>query len=172
VGSLFSKVFGNWIDGIINVCLWRFWWMVILLCMYTRIEWLMDMGQYDPYCQWEMIMFTAFGIILVYVPFIPFEFRPGDMVDKISQKAQEGSSHAVQSGGGGSGGGGSGGGGGGGGRGGANGSTSGAGGYKGGNVKTSEGRHVTANPKSCGKPPLQCGPNTQVGPYKKPSPSI
>jgi len=88
VGSLFSKVFGNWVDAVINVSLWRFWWMVILLCMYTRIQWLQDMGAYDPTCQWEMIIFTAFAIILVYVPLMPFDFRPGEMVDKVDSAVE------------------------------------------------------------------------------------
>ncbi len=35
-------------------------------------------------------MFTSFQVILVYVPFMPFEFKPGDMVDKVMRKAKEG----------------------------------------------------------------------------------
>jgi uncharacterized membrane protein YgcG len=105
VGSLFNKVISNWIDAVINVSLWRFWWCVVVLCMCTRIQWLQESGTYQPTSQWEMMMFTAFQVILVYVPFVPFEFRPGDFVDKISEKAKESSSQATSGGGGGSGGG-------------------------------------------------------------------
>lgn len=103
VGSLFNKVFVNWVDGVVNVSLWRFWWCVVILCMFTRIQWLQESGMYDPTNQWEMMMFTAFQVILVYVPFMPFEFRPGEMVDKIIEKAKEGQQSGQ--GGGGSGGG-------------------------------------------------------------------
>jgi hypothetical protein len=89
VGSLFNKVFVNWVDGVVNVSLWRFWWCVIILIMYIRIMWLREMGQYDPTSQWEMMMFTAFQMLLCYVPFIPFEFRPGEMVDKAIEQAKQ-----------------------------------------------------------------------------------
>jgi hypothetical protein len=90
IGSLFNKVFSSWLDGVINVSLWRFWWCIVILCMYTRIQWLTEMGMYNPTNQWEMMMFTSFQVILVYVPFMPFEFKPGDMVDKVIEKAKEG----------------------------------------------------------------------------------
>lgn len=90
VGSLFKKVFANWVDGVINLALWRFWWCVVIFSMYTRIQWLKEMGQYAPNTQWEMMMFTAFMVILVYVPFMPFEFHPGEMVSKILEKAEQG----------------------------------------------------------------------------------
>lgn len=112
VGSLFKPVFSNWVDAVINVSLWKFWWCVVILCMQTRIEWLQEAGMYLPNSQWEVAVYTAFMVILLYVPFVPFEYKPGEMVSKILQKAEE-LQQAASSGGGGGGGGGHGGGGGG-----------------------------------------------------------
>jgi hypothetical protein len=83
VGTLFRTVFSSWLEGLFNLVLWRFWWCVILLCMSTRIHWLMEMGQYDPKSPWEPIVFLAFTVMLTYVPFMALDFRPGDMVDSL-----------------------------------------------------------------------------------------
>src|SRR5208337_1338092 len=103
VGSLFKRVFINWVDAVINLSLWRFWWVVVVLIMYVRILTLKALGEYQPNNQWEMAMYAAFMVIICYVPFMPFEFKPGDMVDKVLEKAEQG-----QQGGGGGGGGGGG----------------------------------------------------------------
>lgn len=92
VGSLFRPVFGNWVNALTDLVLWRFWWCVILLCMTTRINWLRDMGSYDPSSAWEPIVYTAFMVMLAYVPFCALDFRPGDMVDSLLQKATGGKS--------------------------------------------------------------------------------
>jgi len=47
-GSLFKAVFANWIDALINVSLWKFWWCIVILIMQTRIEWLQEQGIYIP----------------------------------------------------------------------------------------------------------------------------
>jgi hypothetical protein len=112
VGNLFNKVFANWVDAVINVSLWRVWWMVVLLIVQTRIQWLG--ASYNPASQWEMMMMAATNVILVYVPFTPFEFQPGGLVEHVITKAREASSQAINkvaSQGGGGGGGGEGGGG-------------------------------------------------------------
>lgn len=113
VGSLFNKIFANWVDAVTNLALWRFWWCIVLLCMTTRISWLREMGAYTPNSQWEMLMYTAFMVILTYVPFMPFDFKPGEMASKMLEKASKAAEGGK--GGGGGGGGGEGGGGGGGG---------------------------------------------------------
>lgn len=101
VGSLFKSVLGSWLDAVTNLALWRFWWCVILLCMSTRIQWLTQMGQYNPQDPWERAVYTAFMVMLMYIPFNPFEFRPGDFVDTLMQKAGvstgSGSSQSSQS---------------------------------------------------------------------------
>lgn len=89
VGMLFNRVFAIWVDAVVNVGLWRFMWCTVLLAAQTRIEWLGEMGQYDPYCEWELIMFVSFMTILTYVPFNPFDFKPGEMVAQIMQKAEQ-----------------------------------------------------------------------------------
>jgi len=90
IGSLFKPVFNNWLNALTNLVLWRFWWCVILLCMVVRINWLKDIGMYDPTSPWEPLVYTAFLVMLAYVPFHALEFRPGDLVDKLMEKAKVG----------------------------------------------------------------------------------
>jgi hypothetical protein len=89
IGSLFKKIFINWVDAVINLSLWRFWWVVVVLIMYVRITTLQALGEYQPNNQWETAMYTAFMVIICYVPFMPFEFRPGEMVGKVLEKAEQ-----------------------------------------------------------------------------------
>jgi hypothetical protein len=98
-------VFINWVDAVINLALWRFWWVVVVLIMYVRIQYLKALGMYQPNSQWELAMYSAFMVIICYVPFMPFEFKPGEMVAKVLEKAEQ-----AGKGGGGGGGGGDGGG--------------------------------------------------------------
>lgn len=82
VSKLFKPVFANWVDAITTLVLWRFWWCVILLCMSTRLQWLIQSGAYDPGSHWERLVYCAFLAMLSYVPFAPFEFKPGEMLEK------------------------------------------------------------------------------------------
>jgi hypothetical protein len=86
IGKLFAPVFGNWVNALFVLILWRFWWCVIILCMAIRLNWMSQSGQSGG--EWESVMYTAFLVMLVYVPFAPFDFRPGDMVDQLLQKAR------------------------------------------------------------------------------------
>ncbi len=88
--ALFKNVFSNWINGLISLALWRFWWSLIILCMCIRIQWLKDLGEYNPNSPWEGIVYTAFVVMLTYVPFMPFEFKPGSMVTSLLDKAGQG----------------------------------------------------------------------------------
>ncbi len=54
--------------------------------MSTRIQWLMEMGQYDPKSPWEPIVFLAFTVMLAYIPFMALDFKPGAMVDALLEK--------------------------------------------------------------------------------------
>jgi len=94
-GSLFMRVFTNWVDAIVNVSLWRFWWCICLLCIDTRLVWVSDL---DMYSEWEMLVFLAFLFILMYVPFNPFEYKAGDMVSQIMQKADQAVGEATSKG--------------------------------------------------------------------------
>jgi hypothetical protein len=85
--TIFKPVFGNWLDAVTNLALWRFWWCVLLLIMSTRIQWLQQMGQYNAQDPWEKAVYTAFMVMMMTVPFNPFEFRPGDLVDTVLKKA-------------------------------------------------------------------------------------
>jgi len=85
-GSLFTRVFANWVDAMINLALWRFWWCIVLLCIDVRLGWL---AGFDMYTVWEMLMFLAFLIILMYVPFNPFDYKAGEMVSQIMSKSDQ-----------------------------------------------------------------------------------
>ncbi len=101
VGSLFSRIFPVWVDAVINLALWKFWWTVVLLCMSTRLSWLGAAGGgWTMYGEWELLMFIAFLIILTYVPFNPFDFKAGDMVSQVMQKAEQAVGEASKKGGG------------------------------------------------------------------------
>ena len=88
LGNLFNKVFSTWVDAVVNLSLWRFWWTVVLLCIDTRLGWLGAMGGYNLFSEWELLMFIAFLTILTYVPFNPFDFQAGEMVSQLMQKAE------------------------------------------------------------------------------------
>src|SRR4029077_19737107 len=49
---LFRTVFGNWLNAVITVSLWRFYWMVILALMTQRIIYLMESGGGNMDLQW------------------------------------------------------------------------------------------------------------------------
>lgn len=87
VGSLFTRVFTNWLDALINVALWRFWWCVVLLIMDSRLTWLG--AALEMYSMWELLMFISFLVIMTSVPFNPFDFRAGDMIQQIMTKSEE-----------------------------------------------------------------------------------
>lgn len=84
--DLFKKAFASWLDGVIVLSLWKFWWCIVLLCMVVRLQ----SGDVNPNSQYEMYYFTAFMGILVMVPFQPFEFRPGEIVGHVLEKAGSG----------------------------------------------------------------------------------
>ena len=107
--DLFKKVFSNWLDGVVILALWKFWWCVCLLCMVLRLS---TGAVQNPTDQYELFMYTAFMGILMFVPFNPFEFRPGEVVSHVLEKAQQQAGKAGQTGSGGGGGGGPAGGGG------------------------------------------------------------
>jgi hypothetical protein len=88
-GDVFRKVYANWMDGVVLVTLWKFWWVVVLLCMSIRLQVFQDLGDGVPReSTFEQFMLAAFTAILMYVPFNPFDFRPGDLVDSVLQQAQ------------------------------------------------------------------------------------
>lgn len=89
VGRLFKPVFINWVNAVVTLSLWRFWWVLIVFVMVTRIQWLTEIGEYVPNTQWEALMLGCFMVMMMYVPFAPFELKPGELVDKLLEKAKE-----------------------------------------------------------------------------------
>lgn len=89
VGKLFKPIFINWVNGVVVLSLWRFWWVLITFVMVTRIHWLSEIGEYQPNTEWEALMLCCFLVMMMYVPFAPFDCRPGDMVDKLLEKGKE-----------------------------------------------------------------------------------
>ena len=106
--GLFNAVFSNWLDGLVVLSLWRFWWCVVLACLTTYIKFNQDMGFFDVHDQWEMMVLTSFNVLLTVVPFAPFNFGATEMIKKIEATASQATGGG---GGGGQGGGGQGGGG-------------------------------------------------------------
>lgn len=94
--DLFRKVFASWLDGVVILALWKFWWNTVLLCMAIRLS---SGIVTNPTDQYEMYMFTAFMAMLLFVPFNPFEFRPGEVVSHVLEKAQQQAGKAGQTGG-------------------------------------------------------------------------
>jgi uncharacterized membrane protein YgcG len=81
---LFRKVFSNWLDAVVICSLWRFWWNVVLICMTVRLQ----SGGVDPYSPTEVYYLVAFFALLLVMPFNPFDFRAGQLVAYILQKAE------------------------------------------------------------------------------------
>ncbi|MBX9686775.1 MAG: hypothetical protein K2X27_08740 [Candidatus Obscuribacterales bacterium] len=103
--DLFRKAFASWVDGVVILCLWKFWWNIVLICMTVRCE----QGALNPFDPFEVYYLIAFLCILMFVPFNPFDFKPGEIVGHAMEKAQAVASKVAQGGkGGGSGGGGGG----------------------------------------------------------------
>ncbi len=84
-GKLFRGVFGAWVEGVIQVSLWRFYWMVVLAVMTQRLIYT-NGGTSD--LQWEVCMFTCFLGILLWAPANPFSFSPNGGLNQAISIAQ------------------------------------------------------------------------------------
>lgn len=91
MARLFKTVFTNWLNAVINLVLWRFWWCVILLVMDSRIAWLRQEGIYQADSPWELFSMICFLVLLSVVPFMCFQFNPGSFVDKLLGELGHGS---------------------------------------------------------------------------------
>ena len=76
-GKIFRPIFGNWVNAVITVSLWRFYWMVILAIMTNRLLNLGENGSMLFNLQWEVAIFTCLIGLLFYVPMNPWNFDPG-----------------------------------------------------------------------------------------------
>jgi hypothetical protein len=82
--DLFRKAFSTWVDGVVVLSLWKFWWNVVLLCMTVRLQ----AEVINPFEVWEVYYLIAFFSIMLVVPFNPFDFRPGEIVTHVLGKAE------------------------------------------------------------------------------------
>jgi hypothetical protein len=74
--KLFRNVFSDWFNAVIVLSLWRFYWMVILAIMSTRLAYMQSHN--EPFnLQWEIAVFTCFVGLLFYIPTMPWTFDPG-----------------------------------------------------------------------------------------------
>ncbi len=126
--GVFNKIFDNWLQAVVILSLWRFWWMVVLACLTSYIQFSKQLGIFNDASEWEMMVYTSFQVLLLTVPFAPFDFSASAQIGQIEQIA----SKKVDGDGGGGGGGGAGGGAGGGGAGGGSGGGAGGGSSSGG----------------------------------------
>ncbi|HEY9791766.1 MAG TPA: hypothetical protein V6D22_15285 [Candidatus Obscuribacterales bacterium] len=81
--SLFRQAFSVWLDAVVILSLWKFWWQVTLVCMTVRLE----SGGVDPFNPFEVYYLIAFFAILLVMPFNPFDFHGSAIVGFIESKA-------------------------------------------------------------------------------------
>ena len=81
--TLFRSAFSIWLDAVVVLSLWKFWWNVTLVCMTVRLE----SGNVDPYNPFEVYYLIAFFAILLVMPFNPFDFHASAVVQFIESKA-------------------------------------------------------------------------------------
>ncbi|MBX9688735.1 MAG: hypothetical protein K2X27_18655 [Candidatus Obscuribacterales bacterium] len=103
--GLFNKVFSNWIEAVVVLSLWRFWWSVVLACLSTYIQWSRDLAFFDPHSEWELMIFTSFQVLMLAVPFQPFKFDAAPHIEQIEKMSADNSKKGEGAAGGGSGGG-------------------------------------------------------------------
>jgi hypothetical protein len=83
-GRLFRTVFGNWVNAVIMLALWRFYWMVILAIMTQRLMYISERGgQFD--LQWEVAVFTCLVGLMFYIPMNPWNFDPAQAYQAATQ---------------------------------------------------------------------------------------
>lgn len=95
--DLFRKAFSTWMDGVVILALWKFWWNIVLLCMTVRLE----SEGIDIFDVHEIYFCIAFTSMLLFVPFNPFDFKAGSIIDDLLQKAQAQAQKVASGGGGG-----------------------------------------------------------------------
>ena len=86
VGSLFRHVFSGWLNGVVVLSLWRFYWCVILAVASQRIYWLSQNGGFNSKNEFEMMVFVCFLGMLLVIPFQPFVFDPGSVAFQVLEK--------------------------------------------------------------------------------------
>ncbi len=85
--NLFKDVFANWVNAVIVVSLWRFYWMVLLAIMTQRILYIQDSGGASN-LQWEVAVFTCLLGLMMWVPFNPWSFDPAQAMETANAAGQ------------------------------------------------------------------------------------
>lgn len=85
--KLFTDVFSNWVNAVIVVSLWRFYWMVLLAIMTQRILYIQDSGGASN-LQWEVAVFTCLLGLMMWVPFNPWSFDPAQAFETANAAGQ------------------------------------------------------------------------------------
>jgi hypothetical protein len=81
--TMFRDIFGNWVVAVIQLSLWRFYWMAILAVMTTRLVYIQHTGQHVN-LQWEIAVFACFVGLMFYVPMCPWTFDPGSTFTQVA----------------------------------------------------------------------------------------
>lgn len=92
--DVFKKAFSSWTDGVVILAMWKFWWNIVLLCMSVWLQ----QGGVNPYDPVNIYYLLAFQSLLLFVPFNPFDFKPGEIVVQVLGKADHQAEHVQKSG--------------------------------------------------------------------------
>ena len=111
--SYFRAVFGKWVEAIICISLWRFYWVTALAIMTQRLVYIGGGKFGTGDLQWEAIIFCCSLGLMLWSAMNPFIYDPANAAGNIDSTAKTGQSLGGGAGGGGGGGGGDAGGGGG-----------------------------------------------------------
>ncbi len=92
--ELFRKAFSSWMDGVVILALWKFWWDIVLLCWGVWIE----NGHGNPYELVNGYYCIGWLCLLMFVPFNPFDFKVGEIVSTVLSKAEGAASAGAKKG--------------------------------------------------------------------------
>jgi uncharacterized membrane protein YgcG len=102
----FRQVFSKWVEAVICLALWRFYWTVALAIMTQRLVYI-GSGKFGTGdLQWEAIIFCCSLGLMLWAAMNPFIYDPARAAGGIEQTVQTGKSIGQSGGGGGGGGGG------------------------------------------------------------------
>lgn len=82
--KLFRNVFGSWLQGVIICSLWRFYWVLGLVLITQRLEFLgSPMGTGD--LQWEVATFVCILGLMIWASMNPFTYDPAKAWQGVEQ---------------------------------------------------------------------------------------
>lgn len=89
--KLFRNVFGNWLQAVIIVSLWRFFWVVGLVIMTQRLLYINHpngayLGTGD--LQWEVAIFVCLLSLMIWSSMNPFSYSPSEAFAAVEKFAE------------------------------------------------------------------------------------